>query len=52
MVWLNLNGMLEHYPINQKVAGSIPGQGTGLGWKFGPSRCTYERQPINVSLSY
>ena len=40
MVWLNLNGMLEHYPINQKVIDSIPGQGA------------YKRQLVDVSLSY
>ena len=29
--WL---GWLEHHPIHQKVAGSIPGQGTYLGCGF------------------
>ena len=28
--------LAEHDPANQKVAGSIPGQGTCLGCEFGP----------------
>ena len=29
---------IEHSPANQRVAGSIPSQGTGLGWGRVPSR--------------
>ena len=27
---------LQHCPVHQKVAGSIPGQGTCLGYRFDP----------------
>ena len=33
LVWLS---WLECCPVNQKVAGAIPGQGTCLGCGFGP----------------
>ena len=43
---------IEHWPANQKVAGSIPSQGTCLGCGPGPQWGTYERQQhIDVSLS-
>ena len=39
-------------PVNQKVAGSIPSQGTCLGCGPGPQKRVCERQPhIDVSLS-
>ena len=40
---------IEHQPANQKVAGSIPGQGISLGWGPGPQLGVCEKQPINVS---
>ena len=46
--WLS---WLEHCPVHQNVAGSICGQGTYPGCGFYPSRGTYGRQPIDVSLS-
>ena len=46
--WLS---WLEHYPIHQKDAGSIPSQGTYLACKFNPWLGAYERQLTNVSLS-
>ena len=41
---------IEHQPVNQKVAGSIPGQGTCLGCCSGLHLGACERQLINVSL--
>ena len=42
---------IECGPVNQKVAGSLPDQGTGLGCRPGPQWGTHERQPhIDVSL--
>ena len=38
--------------LNQKVAGSIPSQGTCLGAGLIPSLGTYGRQPIDVCLSH
>ena len=32
-MWLS---SLEYYPVNQKVVGLIPGQGTCLDCRFGP----------------
>ena len=41
----------EHWPVNQRVAGSIPSQGTYLGCSSGPQQGAHERQPhIDVSL--
>ena len=38
-------------PANQRVAGSIPSQGTCLGCRSGPQKGARERQPdIDVSL--
>ena len=39
----------EHWPATQKVTGSIPGQGTGLGCGSGPQLGVCERQQIDVS---
>ena len=42
---------IERGPANQRVAGSIPGQGTCLGCGPGPQEGECERQPhIDVSL--
>ena len=41
---------VEHRPANWKVASSIPGQGTSLGYWPGPQLGARGRQPINVSL--
>ena len=42
---------IEREPVNQKVAGLIPSQGTGLGCGPGPQWGAHERQPhIDVSL--
>ena len=38
--------------VCQKAVGSIPSQGTHLGFCWVPSRGPYERQLINVSLSH
>ena len=42
---------IEGRPANQMVAGSIPRQGTCLGWGPGPQYTAREKQPhIDVSL--
>ena len=42
---------IEHRPVRQRVAGSIPSQGTCLGCRPGPRWGACERQPhIDVSL--
>ena len=44
---------IECQPVNQRVTGSIPTQGTSLGCGPGPQLGTHERQPhIDVSLSF
>ena len=43
VAWLVWFVWLEHHPINQKVEGLIPSQGTHLGCRFGPQ--------ISVSLT-
>ena len=40
---------IEHRPVNQKVTGSIPSQGTCLGCGAGPQFGAHE---IDVSLTY
>ena len=40
----------ERQPVNWRVHGSIPGQGTCLGCRPGPQLEVCERQPINISL--
>ena len=43
---------IERWPLKQRVAGSIPSQGTCLGCRSGPQYGTRKRQPhIDVSLS-
>ena len=42
---------IERQPVNQRVTGSIPSQGTCLGCRPGPQWGARERQPhIDVSL--
>ena len=42
---------IEHQPVNQGVARSIPSQGTCLGCRSDPQQGAHERQPhIDVSL--
>ena len=36
---------IESQPLNQRVAGSIPSQGTCLGCVPGPKKRAHERQP-------
>ena len=48
---------IERWPVNQRVTGSIPGQGTHLGCEPGPQLglCECERELIDVlsfSLSF
>ena len=43
---------IEHWPVNQRVAGLIPSQGTCLGCGPGPHLGVCERQPIGVSLTH
>ena len=41
---------IEHWPINQKVTGSIPSQGTCLGCGLGPQLGAFcKRQSVDVS---
>ena len=52
-IFLALAGMaqwIERQPVNQKLAGSIPCQGTCLGCGPGPWLGVSRRQPINASL--
>ena len=43
---------IEHQPVNQRVTGLIPSQGTCLGCKPGPHWGACEKQPhIDVSFS-
>ena len=42
----------ERWPVNWRVAGLIPRQGTSLGYRLGPQLGVHERQPYtDVSLS-
>ena len=43
---------MEHRSVNQKVAGSIPSQDTGLGCGPGPQLGACQRQLINISLTH
>ena len=36
---------IESWPVNQRVASSIPGQGTCLGCELGPQLEARKRQP-------
>ena len=44
--------LVGRHPAKQKVAGSVPSQGTGLDCGFGPQVGAYEKQLIHVSLSH
>ena len=41
---------IEHGSMNQRIAGSIPSQGTSLDCRFGPLLGAHKRQPIDVPL--
>ena len=44
---------IEHWPANQRVAGSSPSQGTSLGCRPGPQWGVHKRQPhIDVSFPF
>ena len=44
---------IEHWPVNQRVAGSIPSQDTWLGCRPGPQLGACKRQPqIDVSVPF
>ena len=42
----------ERQPVNQKVSGSVRGQGACLGCGPGPQLGACEKQPIDVSLAH
>ena len=42
---------IESWPVNQRVAGSIPSQGTSLGWGPGPQKRACERPP-HIDISF
>ena len=49
LVWFS--GLSTDWPVNQRIASSIPGQGTCLGCGPGPRQGLHKRQPhIDVSL--
>ena len=51
--WVVRLSWLEHHPINRKVAGLIPGQGTYWGFKVGPwSGCIWEATDRCFPLSH
>ena len=43
---------IERLPVNWKVTGLIPGQGTCPGCRPGPQMGVCKRQPIHVSLTH
>ena len=43
---------IECWPMNQKVDGLIPSQGTCLSFRPGPQLGVGEKQPIDVSLTH
>ena len=52
---INLAGVTqwtECWPVNQIVSGSIPGQGTCLGFGPGPQLGVCEMHPIEMFLSH
>ena len=52
---LALSGMaqwIECWPVNPKLTGSIPSQGTRLGFGPGPQLGVCKRQPTDVSLAH
>ena len=48
----NVAQWIECWPVNQKVTGSIPHQGTCLGGGLVPQLGACKRQPIDVSLTH
>ena len=42
---------IEYWPVNRKVAGLIPRQGTCLGCRPGPQLGVCKRQPVSLSQS-
>ena len=49
--WLMWPSWMEHHLVNWKAVGSIPSQGTHLGYGFNPQLGCICRQLMNVSLS-
>ena len=47
--WLS---WLERGPMHQQVVGSVPGQGTYLGWVLSLGQGIYRQQLVNVSLIF
>ena len=43
---------IEHQPVNQRVTGLIPSQGTFLGCGTGPQVGACEKQPFDTFLAY
>ena len=41
---------IQCWPVNRKVAGLIPSQGTCLDCRSGPQLGAFERQPVNVPI--
>ena len=46
--WLGGSVALEHHPVHQKIAVSIPGQGTDLGCRFNSRWGANGRQPKDI----
>ena len=44
--------LVGHHPANRKVMGSIPSQGTCLGYKFGPCQGVQAAADQTVSLTH
>ena len=42
---------IESRPVERKVAGSVPGQGTCRGCRLGPQLGACDRQPIDIFLA-
>ena len=43
---------IELWPVNLRVAGSIPSQGKCLGCGAGPLLGAYEKQPVDISTTH
>ena len=48
----NRHKWVDCRPINEKLHGLVPSQGTCLGGRIGPWLGAWERQPIDVSLTH
>ena len=44
--------LVGNYPAKERIAGSIPSQGTCLGVGSIPRQGVFKKQPINVSVSH